>query len=306
MNEEYESTTEDFDALYVLFWLLLLRALSKLIRLPQAPTSTQLLTLERTVNKEVNLIFTDLNQKAIPLARQKVINAYAEGIRYSRLSLIEVKPLIAVRETEVEDIIENLNDSHKQRLDKMVTQSQEDLLQATMNTQDNIKQLVRKVVSKEMAAVGNTGMIGKRSNMALRVEAELRKQFLDNGIKNADVAIIDRAKRKWKLSTYSSMAIRTKMNNAYIDAIREEALQDGSDLAIISTKPDTTDACLNYEGMIISLNGITAGYLTYEKIKTTKLCFHPNCGHFVRPVGGIEWIPKKQLEIHEDKMKAFR
>lgn len=306
MNEEYESTTEDFDALYVLFWLLLLRALSKLIRLPQAPTSTQLLTLERTVNKEVNLIFTDLNQKAIPLARQKVINAYAEGIKYSRLSLIEVKPLIAVKETEVEDIIENLDDSHKKRLDKMVSQSQDDLLQATMNTQNNIKQLVRKVVSKEMAAVGNTGMIGKRSNMALRVEAELRKQFLDNGIKNADVAIIDRAKRKWKLSTYSSMAIRTKMNNAYIDAIREEAIQDGSDLAIISTKPDTTDACLNYEGMIISLNGLTAGYKTYEEIKTTKLCFHPNCGHFVRPVGGIEWIPKKQLEIHENKMKAFR
>ena len=102
------------------------------------------------------------------------------------------------------------------------------------------------------------------------------------------------------------MVARTKMNNAYIQAIREEALQDGTDLAIISTKPDTYDACKNYEGMIISLNGLTAGYLTYEGIKATKQCFHPNCGHFVRPFSNIDRVPPKLKAIHESKMNNYR
>jgi len=304
--EEYEGTTDDFNELYLLAWLLIIRALGKLIRLPPNPTSTLLLELERTVNKEVAVVFKDLNNKAIPLATEKVNEAYIEGIRASRLSLMEKTPLYVDKETEFEIVEENLTDSHEARLNKMLQQTQDDLLKATGNTQENIKRLVRQVVSKEIGTVARSGMIDKRSNMAIRIEDQLRKQFLANGIKNADVAIIDKAKRRWKLKTYSEMVARTKMSVAYIDAIREEALNDGSDLAIISTKPDTTDACLNYEGMIISLNGLTSGYLTYEQIRATKLCFHPNCGHFVRPVGGLEWIPESQIAIHEKKMQQYR
>ncbi|PAW43725.1 hypothetical protein CKQ69_30970 [Bacillus toyonensis] len=200
----------------------------------------------------------------------------------------------------------DLNDGHRTRLNKMISQTQDDLLKATHNTQNNIKQLVRTVVSKEISGTGYGGKIGKQKHMAARIEKQLRKQFLDNGIKDCDVAIIDKAKRKWKLKTYSSMVTRTKMNDAYISAIREESLQDGSDLAIISTKPDTADECKNYEGMVISLNGLTAGYLTYEEIKKSKACFHPNCGHFVRPIGGIDWIPKNLLIIHEKQMSKYR
>jgi hypothetical protein len=162
------------------------------------------------------------------------------------------------------------------------------------------------VVSREISGAGHKAKIGKQSHMAKRIEQELRKQFLQNGIKDADIAIIDRAKRKWKLRTYSTMVTRTKMNMAYIDAIREDALQNGMDLAIISTKPDTHDDCLNYEGMIISLNGVTSGFLTYEEIKKSKLCFHPNCGHYVRPIGGIEWVPPNLLQKHKRQMAKYR
>lgn len=305
LPEGYEADTDEFNELYLLAWLLIIRALGKLIRLPQNPSNSFFLQMEREVNNEVGAVFHNLNSKAIPMATKQVTEAYVHGIQYARQALSQENKSIEVKEIDVEDIEENLVDSHERRMNKMIEQTQDDLLKATGNTQDNIKQLVRKVVSKEMAHAGRSRMIGKQSNMALRIEQQLREQFLSNGVKDADVAIIDRAKRKWKLQTYSSMVARTKMNNAYIDAVREEALQDGSDLAIISTKPDTYDTCLNYEGMIISLNGLTAGYLTYEQIRATKLCFHPNCGHFVRPVGGLEWIPKKQLAIHEKKMKEY-
>jgi hypothetical protein len=297
--ETYEAENEEFDALYVMAWLMVIQALMKLLRLPQATTSTQMLQMERQVNTEVKAIFTNLERKAVSMATTKVTEAYMEGVSYSRTAKAQESKLVEVKGKD-------LNDGHRTRLNKMISQTQDDLLKATHNTQNNVKQLVRKVVSKEMTGTGYGGKIGKQKHMAARIEKQLRKQFLEAGIKDSDVAIIDKANRKWRLKTYSSMVTRTKMNDSYISAIREESLQDGSDLAIISTKPDTADECKNYEGMIISLNGLTAGYLTYEEIKKSKACFHPNCGHFVRPIGGIDWIPKNLLKIHEKQMSKYR
>lgn len=297
--ETYEAENEEFDALYVAAWLLIIQALMKLLRLPQATSSTQMLQMERQVNTEVKAIFTNLERKAVSMATTKVTEAYLEGVSYSRTAKAQESKLVEVKGKD-------LNDSHTERLKKMINQTQSDLLKATHNTNENVKKLVRTVVSKEISGTGYGGKIGKQKHMADRIEKQIRKQFLENGIKDADVAIIDKANRHWKLRTYSTMVTRTKMNMAYIDAIREEALHDGSDLAIISTKPNTADECKNYEGMIISLNGLTAGYLTYEEIKKSKKCFHPNCGHFVRPVGGIDWIPQEQKKIHEKQMSKHR
>ena len=302
--ETYETENDDFDALYIVAWALIIQALMRLIRLPPTINATQMLQLERSVNTEIQSVFSDLERKAIPLATEKVTNAYTEGVSFSQSALSQDSKLNEVKPKKVTK--KNLNDSHKERLQVMIDQTQEDLLKATHNTKNNVKQLVRKVVSKEISNAGKSGRFGKQSAMAKQIEDQLRKQFLENGIKDADVAIIDKANRKWKLKTYSSMVARTKMNNAYIQAIREEALQDGTDLAIISTKPDTYDACKNYEGMIISLNGLTAGYLTYEGIKATKQCFHPNCGHFVRPFSNIDRVPPKLKAIHESKMNNYR
>ncbi|MDZ4632208.1 hypothetical protein ORN01_24950 [Bacillus cereus] len=297
--ETYEADNEEFDALYIMAWLMIIQALMKLLRLPQATSTTQKLQMERQVNTEVKAIFTNLERRAVSMATTKVTEAYYEGISYSRTAKAQESKLVEVKGSD-------LGDSHKQRLQKMIDQTQDDLLKATHNTNENIKKLVRQVVSKEISGAGYGGKIGKQKHMADRIEKQLRKQFIENGIKGCDVAIIDKANRRWKLKTYSSMVTRTKMNDAYISAIREEALHDGSDLAIISTKPDTADECKNYEGMIISLNGLTAGYLTYEGIKKTKACFHPNCGHFVRPVGGIDWIPQELKKIHDKQMSKYR
>jgi rRNA-processing protein FCF1 len=313
--ETYEAENEDFNELYVLAWALIIQALMRLIRLPLNPTSTELLQLERKVNSEVREIFVDLERKSIPMATEKVREAYLEGLAYSRTALSQEDKSIQFKDdtdigtdtdTEINADTVELNDTHKQRLNKMIQQTQDDLLKATGNTQNNIKLLVRKVVSREISGAGRGGKIGKQSHMAKRIEQQLRKQFLENGIKDSDVAIIDRANRHWKLRTYSNMVTRTKMNMAYIDAIREDALQNGMDLAIISTKPDTHDECLNYEGMIISLNGLTSGYLTYDEIKKSKKCFHPNCGHYVRPIGGIEWVPPNLLQKHKRQMAKYR
>lgn len=305
VEEGYESNAEELIALYILAWLLIMKALGKLIRLPQNPSQNSLLKLERQVNEEVELQFSSLNKKVVAKTTEQIREAYIHGVQYARQSLVQETKLLELKEDDIAEIEKSLTDSHTLRMNKIVDETTEDLLRATHNTQDSVKRLVRKVVSKEMTDIGNSRMLGKNSQMATRIENQLREQFLANGIKDVDVAIIDKANRRWKLQTYSRMVAKTKMSYAYISAVREEALLSGSDLAIISTKPNTHDACLGYEGMIISLNGLTSGYLTYEQIKASKKCFHPNCGHFLRPVGGIDWIPKDLLEIHKKKMNQY-
>jgi hypothetical protein len=296
--ETYEAENDDFTALYILAWALIIKALMRLVSLPPNLNTTQMLFVERQVNTEIEAVISNLERKAIPMATEKVSNAYKEGVAFSRKAMTTEIKLTESKEVE-------LNNSHKLRMEKMIEQTQDDLLKATHNTKENVKQLVRKVVSKEIADAGKSNKFGKNTAMAKQIEKQLRKQFIENGIKDADVAIIDKANRKWKLQTYSAMVARTKMNNAYIDAIREEAIQDGTDLAIISTKPDTKDACKNYEGMIISLNGITSGYLTYAELKASKQVFHPNCGHFVRPISNLNRVPKKLMEQHQKQMNSY-
>ncbi|PAW43724.1 hypothetical protein CKQ69_30965 [Bacillus toyonensis] len=74
--ETYEAENEEFDALYVMAWLMVIQALMKLLRLPQATTSTQMLQMERQVNTEVKAIFTNLERKAVNMATTKVTEAY--------------------------------------------------------------------------------------------------------------------------------------------------------------------------------------------------------------------------------------
>lgn len=310
MNEEnlpenYEADTEEFEQLYVLAWLLIIKALSVFIRLPQTLTASYLTQLEQRVNKQVTSVFTKLSEDAVSMSREQVTEAYTEGLTYARESVKNVGINFGYNVSTNTSVKPTLNNSHQDRLDKILTQTQDDLLRATQNTELNVKQLVRKVVAKEMNDIAMSGRIGKRSNMAKRVEEQLRRGFLEKGLRDADTAIIDKAKRKWKVRTYSTMVARTKMNMAYIDAIREEGLQQGFDLAIISTKPDTKDDCLNFEGMIISLNGLTEGYLTYEELKKSKRVFHPNCGHFVRPIASLAFVPPQQLEQHRQQMNKY-
>lgn len=286
---EYESDPDPLNMLYVAAWLLVIQAVLKLLTVPAKATNIQLLTQQQAVIKEVTVIFNDLRKATVKTVPPLITEAYTEGVKYSRDALDSKK-----------EKGEKLTPSNKKRIEKIVSDTQSDLLKATHNTEDNIKQLVRATVAKEMSSTN--GRIVKVSNLSEKIEQQLKKKMLMEGIENANKAIIDKAGRTWKLKTYSAMVTKTKMNQAYMQAIRDEAEADGADLAIISTKPDTVDACKNYEGMIISLNGKTKGYKTYDELKASKQIFHPNCGHFCRPVSSEALIPPAYKKKHKELM----
>ncbi|MFP5303468.1 hypothetical protein R2R70_20030, partial [Cobetia sp. SIMBA_158] len=88
----------------------------------------------------------------------------------------------------------------------------------------------------------------------------------------------------------------TKLNQAHVEGVRVGGLERGIDTAIISTH-NAEDECKNFEGMIISLNGLTEGLLTYQELYNSNLIFHPNCQHKLHLVK-IENLPAKVVEKH--------
>lgn len=294
---EYESDPSKIALLYADAWNLIIKQVYRLTQLPQTDNTVMMLNLQASILRQLTVVFDDLNRDVGVAIAPLIEDSYIEGLSYTKYALGLYESLTEARQGVSFSLY------NKRRLDKQITDMQTDLLKVTNNTEENVKRLVRTSVATAMRSTG--GRIIKKSNMEKRIQEELNKKMLEEKLSEAEVGLIDKGNNRWKMRTYVKMATKTKMNNSYMDGIRDEALEDGHDLGIISTKPGTSDACLDFEGMIISLNGLTPGYPSYQTLRQSKLVFHPNCGHFVRPVAGLQYVPKPHLEKSAEKMKKW-
>lgn len=103
-------------------------------------------------------------------------------------------------------------------------------------------------------------------------------RFADRGI----TAFTDRAGRRWGMSEYAEMAVRTGMMNAQIAGYTQEALSHGEDLVIISDHADECPLCAPWERKVLSLTGAQQHHPdcqgTVGDARAAGL-FHPNCLH---------------------------
>jgi len=127
--------------------------------------------------------------------------------------------------------------------------------------------------------------------------------FADRGI----TGFVDTAGKVWNLPNYTEMACRTAAVNASragkIDSMRAV----GNDLAIISTSPSACPECADWEGAIISLDGVTPGYQTFAEAEGSGHLFGPNCGHTADPyVSGVtdaSNAPPSDPEMYEARQQ---
>ncbi|MBC9786284.1 minor capsid protein [Heliobacterium chlorum] len=192
----------------------------------------------------------------------------------------------------------------RERTEGLINDTYTDLLMATQNTERKIKQLVRNAVS-ETLRVKALEQMGRRTMKGAIINDLTHKGLSAKLNSDAWVGIVDRAGRRWNLSTYAEMVVRTKLTQAHIEGTRVETLERNVDLAVISSH-GAKDACRAFEGIVISLHGLTPGYHSYDQVRSTGMIFHPNCKHHVSPVRDIDLLPKRLREKHDQKMKALR
>lgn len=173
----------------------------------------------------------------------------------------------------------------------------EDLLFVTQHTTKETKKVIREIVAKhiQLGVATNQG----HREIINRIKKELSSENIKRLIADkALVGIVDAKGRRWKLKTYIELVVKTKLQQIHIEGLKDHALMDGYDLARIPDK-GAKDACKNFEGMIISLNGLVKKFPSYDTLKATGLIFHPNCRHTPVPIAEYDLLHEDDKKLHE-------
>lgn len=171
--------------------------------------------------------------------------------------------------------IAKFNGTNKRLVEAVIADTQADLLAVTQNVERKTRAAVRQVSADVMRAKTAADINGTQS-----LQQAITKGLRDKLGNAADTAIVDAAGRRWKLKTYTEMLARTKMLEAHKEATINEALDEGSQYAVIS-RHGATDACANWEGRVISLTPDAPGNYPYIGDIPRSQIFHVNCKHVI-------------------------
>lgn len=255
----------------------------------------------QAVLAQLSVLLGEVDRDAERWVKDRIREAFIDGQVETLVSLGEAKTLEEARAMVAGAGISELA---VQTIDAMTADTFEDLLYANNKMKRETVKMVRSVVAEQMKMKAAEGM-GRNTTRKAIVQALTKKELRERFNVEGNVAIVDRAGRRWKLQTYAEMVTRTKMLQAHAEGTRIEALERGVDLAIISSH-NAKDACRNFEGQIISMNGQTEGFMTYDELRRSNLIFHPNCRHKVTPIRDISLLPEEVRKKFEDNQKEAK
>lgn len=260
-------------------------------------TSTNV-TAQASILVQLEDKLKQLNSKVAEELNNSLAEAYIEGQAMHAVATETVK---TIEELMVAVPYSLLN--HEKIL-QASSDTFEDLLFVTQHTTKESKKVIREIVAKHIQ-LGVATNQGHREIMN-RIKKELSRENLKRLIaEKALVGIIDAKGRRWKLKTYIELVVKTKLQHLHVEGLKDHALEDGYDLARIPSK-GATDACRNFEGMIISLNGLEKEFPSYESLKATGLIFHPNCRHTPVPIAEFDLLHEDDKKLHKKLLSNLK
>lgn len=147
------------------------------------------------------------------------------------------------------------------------TSNEEDVILVSQSIKTNSENVINQLVSSPIA---NTFEEKKT------IASDLAADLVEKGIS----FFYDRAGRRYSIAEYINMKVMTETINAERIAFFTRAVQYGVDLVRIvhlNLHP-TCELCAPFEGRILSIRGVTEGYMSLEEASMQGL-FHPRCDH---------------------------
>lgn len=125
--------------------------------------------------------------------------------------------------------------------------------------------------------VGRATSLAATGTITVRqaVDDEL-KRFADSGI----TSFVDKAGRRWEMSTYAEMATLTALSRATLEGYTDTMQAYGFDLAIISSHVGACPLCEAWQGVVVSVSGRDARYPSLADAESSGV-FHPRCLHHI-------------------------
>lgn len=117
-----------------------------------------------------------------------------------------------------------------------------------------------------------------------RVQAA--QKALDRFATQGVTGFVDKAGRNWALESYTEMATRTAAGQSFLAGTIDRFEENGNNLVIVSNSPEECSLCREYEGKLLSLDGVAptdlpAGFTYMGTVADARDAglFHPNCTH---------------------------
>ncbi|WP_324290534.1 phage minor capsid protein [Streptomyces sp. H27-H5] len=210
-----------------------------------------------------------------------VAEAYNEG---HRAAVAEIGALSDDARALVDDVTPNAQsvDRLAQETVDLVTSTHRSILRAVV---DRFRAIVAEVTATPLLGTGTRR----------QATQDAMRRFADEGIRS----FVDRAGRRWQLTSYAEMAVRTSVARAATEAHMRTLSDAGIDLVYVSDAPRECPLCRPWEGRVLAIDGPTgertvevehaiedghmipvrvAGTLNEARLAGFQ---HPNCRHSV-------------------------
>ena len=148
-----------------------------------------------------------------------------------------------------------LSDDARRLVDEITPQAQavDRLAQETVDVVTSThRSILRAVVDGFRAVVSEviaTPLLGTGTRRQATQDA--MRRFADRGIR----AFVDRAGRRWQLTSYAEMAVRTGVARAATEAHMRTLTTAGIELVIVSNAPRECPLCRKWEGKVLAISG---------------------------------------------------
>lgn len=263
-----------------------LKNLTKLLK-DLDPKDTLRIELYNSLIRQVGFIMTELNNYSQEWIEGTLTEVYEQSVASSLVTMGIAKDIVEAKGSQQFSLIS------RGRVDAIIADTFEEVLKATSFMEESLKQTIRDIqaeVLRENVAL-QRGTVTNASALKKRMAEEgFSKTLAEESWKG----IIDASGKRWDLTTYTKMLARTKLQQTQIEGVKASMADNefGHDLAVISSH-GAKDACKNFEGLIVSLEGRTRGYRTLSEVRNSGLIFHPNCKHSVHAIGDMDAFPQK-------------
>lgn len=166
-----------------------------------------------------------------------VAEAYNTG---HRAAVAEIGALSDDARALVDDVTPNA-----QAMDRLAAET----VDRVTSTHRSILRAVVDIFRTVVAEVTATPLLGTGTRRQATQDA--MRRFADAGIR----AFVDRAGRRWQLTSYAEMAVRTSVARAATEAHMRTLSEASIELVIVSDAPRECPLCRPWEGRVLAING---------------------------------------------------
>lgn len=250
------------------------RVLVQLFKRSASVLSAMLLLPDAEENlEEIRAVKDAEVQKLLEASRQyadtEMQNRYAQGM-LAALSAIQSAGGIEISAPDA--------GAHNTIVQSMVSELRDDFARGILSVGEGIESAVTKA---QRQSILGTLSDGNRIERAQNIRSILQEQ----GTKG----LLDRGGKRWDITTYANMLVRTKEREAFNVGMIARANEVGVFVFRINDTGSTHAECAKWENQYVSQNG-EFGLPTVEDA-TSDGVFHPNCRHRLIP------SPQKQREL---------